>query len=189
MNRPVVALSLALGSAVLLAPPAPAAPVASNRLAGVDVEVLLADGGSRRIDLRVTSAGRFTLQVTDCEGTDCYGFRYYETRLPGSAVSVDADEARATLRTSLAGQPLTVSWEPTGEQAVVVGGTEGSSNDEGETFSSYVADPATATVTWGEQTCEQRGLVGDEVRVESPEGNDGAAVPLAQLRLRGTLAC
>ena len=189
MSRTALALVLAGAALAAGAPAAPAAPAAVNRVAGVDLELVRSDGTSRRVDLRVTSALRLTLQVSECDGSDCVGFAYYEARLEPGAVTLDPDEARGSVRTVVGGRALEVAWAPSGQQGVVLGGTEGSSSDEGEAASSYVAEPAVATVTWGGSTCELAGLVGDELRVESPEGNPGAALPLSRFRGGGSLAC
>jgi hypothetical protein len=53
----------------------------------------------------------------------------------------------------------------------------------------YRAEPAAAVVTFGGGRCSAAGAVGDEVRLEVPEGSTGVARPLDSFTPRGTLAC
>jgi hypothetical protein len=181
-------LALALGLVGALAVPAvtaTAAPVGTHRIAVAELRLADREGGWQQVTLRVTSASRVALAVRSCDTAGCTSPAYYGGRLPRGAVDVDSSAASAALRARLGGRAVTVTWTPApaAGPAVVVGGTEGSSDDDSTAVSTYRLDPATARVQVDAADCTVAAGVGDEVRVESPEGSDGAARPLSALKL------
>lgn len=186
-TAPLIVLALAAGP---LAVHADAAPVAQARIMLTAFTLADADGSTQRVRLTVTDAAspRLTLQVTACETSGCGSPDYYETRLPTSAVRIDRSTAAGELRTTLGGRPLRITWTPDSKLAAQ-GGTEGHSNDTSETLSVYRAEPAVARITLADAACTADGGVGDEIRLENPEGSAGAARPLASLTPAPRLGC
>ncbi len=189
MRRTIPLLAAAL-VAVPLGLVAEAAPVAQARLALADLTLTGDEGTSQRIRLTVTDAARprLTLQVSDCDASGCVGFDYFETRLAPAAVRLDPSTATGELRTTLGGRELHIAWTPD-RRPSFRGGSEGTSGDDGETFSVYRAEPAYARILLGGATCTGSGGVGDEVRLENRDGSPGAAQPLAQFRPAARLTC
>jgi hypothetical protein len=182
-----------LSSLLILSPltlPAQAEPVARTRLALASFTLGADTDTSQRISLTVTTAARprLTLQVSDCDANGCVGVGYFETRLAPSAVKLDPEVAAGELRTVLAGRALHVVWTPD-DRPVVMGGTEGSSDEDSETLSVYRADPAHAKVSFDGASCSTDGGVGDEIRLENPDGDTGSAQPLRRFRPAQGLTC
>lgn len=186
-TAPLIVLALAAGP---LAVHADAAPVAQARIMLTAFTLADLDGSTRRVRLSVTDASspRLTLQVTDCDPTGCGSPDYYETRLPTSAVRIDRSIAAGELRTTLGRRPLRITWTPDSRMAAQ-GGTEGQSSETSETLSVYRAEPAVARISLGDAVCTTGGGVGDEIRLENPDGSAGTARPLVSLRPAATLTC
>ena len=106
--------------------------------------------------------------------------------MPKGAVTIDGAQAVARLRTTLDGRPFAVDWKPVPPGTVVIQGTRGGGTDGDLAFSIYRADPAAAHVVLAGRTCNGSASVGDEVRVELPEGSDGNTVAMTGLQLAGT---
>jgi hypothetical protein len=189
MRRPAPILVPALVMTALTLP-AQAEPVAQSRLALVSFTLTADDETAQRVSLTVTSAThpRLTLQVSDCDASGCAGIGYYETRLAPSAVRLDPDLAAGELKTVLDGRKLHVAWTPD-ERPVVMAGTQGSSDGDSETLTVYRADPARVQVTFDGGSCTTSGGVGDELRLENPEGAAGNALPLSAFRPARDVAC
>lgn len=184
---PLIVLALAAGP---LAVNADAAPVAQARVMLTAFTLADPDGSTQRVRLTVTDASspRLTLQVSDCESAGCGSMDYYEARLPTSAVRIDRSSAAGELRTALGGRPLRITWTPDPKPAVQAG-TQGQSSESSETLSVYRAEPAVARITLGDAVCSAAGAVGDEVRLENPDGSAGTARPLASLTPAPLLTC
>lgn len=185
-------IAVPLVTAALIVPVAyaHAEPVAQARLAQAEFELADADGTWQKVRLTVTDASRprLTLQIADCDATGCAGFDYYEARLDPAAVSIDGASAAGELRTALRGTPLHILWAPE-DRLVLRGGSEGSSGEGGEAVSVYRAEPAVAEITLGDEVCSATAAVGDEVRIELPDGATGAARPLESFSPAARLTC
>jgi hypothetical protein len=194
--RTVTALlcAAALGSPGLLAH-ASAAPVEQRRLAATDLRLPLRGGAYLAIELRIhTAASGSTLTVNTmrCNAAGCSSPQDYAGAVSGATIS--ASEARATLRTTLGGRAVSISWTPNGATgagpAVVLGGMRGSGNGEEDDASVYTGTPADVTVQLGSASCAGTGAVGDEVHVTDTSGRPAGVLPLSQLRLpAGTPIC
>jgi hypothetical protein len=175
---PVVALVVAL--------PASAAPVSTGRIAAVRFQLPLEDGGQLRLEVSATesSAGdRIEVGVQPCEDGSCSAPVYYAGPLAPGSVQIDPTTATGRLRTTVGGVTVALDWAPVPPGTAVVSGTHGGGTDGDLAFTVTRVDPAAANVVLGDGACEGAGMVGDELRIEVPEGSAGDTVPLRRLRL------
>jgi hypothetical protein len=172
--------------AVTLAVPAAAAPVSTGRIASVRFHLQPADGV--RLDIEVSavssSAGdQIEVAVERCERGTCGYPEYYAGPLAAGAVQLDPKTAAGRLRTVVGGVSLAVSWSPVPPGTAVVNGAHGGGTGDQMAFVVARMDPAAAHVVLQDNGCKGAGTVGDEVRIEVPEGAAGDTVPLRTLRL------
>ncbi len=181
--RPLLALALAV--AACSAAGAHADPVTQSRRAETRVQLDLGRGRTLDLALGLTS-GRLRVEATACDADGCDTPETWAGPVTGA--TVDDSRAAARLRTTLAGQPLAVTWTPSDQSGVVLQGLDASGGPHGETAAAYKGDPADAVVTLDGRTCTAAGSVGDEIRV-SDDAAEGAA-PLSEMELpTGELRC
>ena len=184
MRRSLTVLAVTTALAV----PALAAPVTQSREATVRLR-LTERSGWTQVTLRLDDVGgarTLRVETQRCDragcapGTDWSG--------PVTTAEVSATQASAHVRTRLDGVPLTVTWTPTGEQDLVLQSLYGSSNEHGETVSTFHGAPARVAVTLGSQRCATGGAVGDGIRVS--DTTEAGAAPLGEFALPGgVLSC
>jgi hypothetical protein len=175
---PAVALALAL--------PAGAAPVSTGRIAAVRFALPLEEGGQLQLEVSATasSAGdRIEVAVRQCQDGSCSAPLYYAGPLAPGSLQIDPTTAAGRLRTTAGGLTLALDWSPVPPGTAVVGGTHGGGTDGDLAFTVTRVDPAAASVVLDDGACKGSGTVGDEVRIEVPEGSAGDTVPLRRLRL------
>jgi hypothetical protein len=121
--------------------------------------------------------------VQHCEAGSCAYPSYYAGVLAPGDIQIDATTAAGKLRTSVAGVTLALDWAPVPPGTVVVEDTHGGGTDGDLAFTVSRVDPAAARVVVDGRGCRGAGSVGDELRVEAPEGSSGDAAPLGRLTL------
>lgn len=175
MRRTLAFTALAAGA--LLAPAAAASPTADALDAGeVSIFVPTADGGYDLQLLAGSSGGQALLDVLAARHGQ--PLQRYGGQLPPSAFADDGTEA--TLRTELAGQPLTVRWRTHngyGSGVVVaVGRADGDGSDtQGWHAVGQLVD---VTVQLGDATCTTNGLLGKAVAYRTADyARSPAALP------------
>jgi hypothetical protein len=173
--------------------PAVAQPVTPGRMAQVAFAIPSASGVQLHVDVVTstsTAGDRIEVSVARCRGGNCDMATYYGGPLPKGALSIDGAAAAARLRASLDGTPFVVDWTPVPPGTVAAQGLHGGGTDEDFAMTVYRADPALARVVLGGRSCRGSATVGDQVRIEVPEGSSGDDVPMARLRLpAGTPVC
>jgi hypothetical protein len=169
--------------------PVAAAPVATSRVALVDVEVTASSGAVDHLELQATSAAtgdRLGVTLVRCTKT-CSDSRYFEGALPTGALTLDAHAANGRLTTVLGGLSLRVTWTATtgtGEETGYVDGSDSAPPNAGM----YGGESSLAAVTVGQTGCQGPASVGNEVDVRT--GNAAAPAPLSSVRLRaGAVTC
>ena len=196
MNRAALNL-LALGGVAIAATPvlASPAPVDAGRTAAVRIAATLPENRTLALDIRAeafSGGPRLTIDAERCEDNACIT-RTYISELPAGALSIDASEATAELRTTLAGRPLVIHWQPANDNTTAVVGGIYVSGEGGQTAAGdYTGNPATATVDFGDQRCALTGAVGTGfgASVDDPTEPDGLpAVSALHISEGATLRC
>jgi hypothetical protein len=121
--------------------------------------------------------------VRRCIQNVCDSPQYYAGPLERGALAIDGSKAVGRLRTRIGGLDVAADWTPLPPGTVVLGGTHGGGTDGDLAVETYRADPAAVRLVLGVGHCTGAGEVGDEARLELPEGSSGATVPLRTLRL------
>lgn len=189
-----LALSLGALAAAVPAGFADAPPVDAGRFATASVTLALPDGDQLSLGLRAVTgrAGdRLLVSTARCNDDGC-ATGEAAGPLPDGALTIDPSTADATLHADLGGRPLAITWRPTGQSTVVVGGIEAGGSDGSLEASSYDGAPADVTIDFLGSRCRDTGGVGDGIVIDT-SGVTGspAAKPLAKLRLPAgvTLRC
>ena len=108
----------------------------------------------------------------------------YAGDLPAGALSISSSDPTASLRTTLDGRALVISWKPSAGGGYTVG--SGTLEGDGpDTFASeYTGTSADTTVSLGDSGCQGTGGVGDGVVIDTAGASGGStARPLSALHL------
>jgi hypothetical protein len=192
----ITTLALTIGALVAAMPTgfADGPPVDTGRFATVTIGLALPDGDRLSLGLRAVAGqqgDRLLVSTARCDGDACVTGNL-SGPLPDGALTIDSSTSDATLRMDLGGRPLAVTWRPTGDSRVLLGGVDGSGTGASTQASTYEGAPAAVTVDYLGGTCREAGGLGDGVVVDTG-GVTGtpATRPLTALRVRegAVLAC
>ena len=189
-------LALSLGALAATVPSGFAGTPAADagRFATATVTVALPGGDQLSLGLRAVAgrAGdRLLVSTARCDDGGCLTGEAAGP-LPDGALTIDPSTADATLHVDLDGRPLAVTWRPTGQSTVIVGGVEAGGSDGSLEASSYDGAPADVSVAFLGSRCRDTGGVGDGVVIDTSDVTGSpAAKPLARLHLPDgvTLRC
>jgi hypothetical protein len=193
----ITTLALTLGALGAAIPSgfAGAPPVDTGQFATAMVTVGLPDGDQLSLGLRAVAGqqgDRLLVSTARCNDEDGCVTGDLSGPLPDGALTTGSSTSATTLRVDLGGQPLAVTWRPTGDSMVLLGGVDGSGTGAGTQASTYEGAPAAVTVDYLGGTCREAGGLGDGVVVDTG-GVIGtpATRPLTALRVRegAVLAC
>lgn len=180
----VIGLMLAVAAVPALAE-SPSAPATQGRAASVAMAIRQSDGTTLIVSIRaVDQAHRAGMNVKTqvCGTRGCDSPDYYAGPLTQGAFTVDSKTAKASLVTRLGGFDLSVGWRPSGA-AAVVGGSQFSGNDSGESgYVDVMGKPADVVVSLGHSRCSGSGSVSDAVDFATAGGSVDS--PLARLALK-----
>lgn len=187
-----LATLLALGLPTALGASASAAPVEQRRIATTTVQFALHGAAVLRVELRLStgsSGAVLAVTTTRCTAAGCDMPVEYAGSVAGASISATA--VSAALTATIGGRSLALSWSPSDQQGVVIGGLRGSGDDGGDAVSVYRGDPAKVSVRGPGGNCEGTGAVGDEVYASDSAGGPAGVRPLSALHLpaRGQLTC
>jgi hypothetical protein len=172
--------------AVACALPATAAPVTTGRIAVVRFQLQPSPQVQLDVELSAIASdagNRLEVSVQQCDGASCGPTSYYAGALPAGEIRIDAKNASGTFRGRVAGRLLALDWTPVPPGTVVLQGMHGGGTNGDMAFTVSRTDPAAAQVVLDGAGCRGSGSVGDEVRVEAPEGSSGDSQPLRRLWL------
>jgi hypothetical protein len=162
-------------------------PVDEGRTAGMQVTTRLPGGDTLRLDISAAelSAGpRLVIQAVRCDDSNACDTQPYAGTLRAGELDIAASDPRATLRTTLDGRPLVITWKPAPDGGYTVGG--GTLDGDGQDMfgTEYAGSSTDTTVSFDGIGCQGTGGVGDGAVVDTaPVSGGEAARPLSALHL------
>ena len=192
--RRILISAIALGSAVVGFVPAMAGtgqPIDIGQAAGVSVTGLSPDGRTLQLGLTgfaLSAGSRLAVTVQRCDEDGSCDAETYAAPLTPADFSVDASASRATLRTTLSGQPLIISWTPsdTTGPTLEVGAAQFDAWGGGDAAGvGWFGRGADTTVRYAGSTCKTDGGVGAGVLADTqPVDGNPTTTPVSDLHLQ-----
>src|SRR5947209_973086 len=172
---PTLGLAGVAATAVpVLAAPAPAD---AGRTAGITVTTKLPGGDTLMLEIsgsQLSGGPRLVIHAVRCDEDRNCVTTPYAGDLPAGALSISDSDPSASLRTTIDGRALSISWKPSADGGYTVG--SGTLEGDGpDTFASeYAGTSADATVSLGDGGCQGTGGVGDGVVVDTAGVSGGS---------------